>query len=60
MKCPRGFKAINGYFGTDGGIFADYSALGTILRRWDFGLQDLTGQRGHAFLGIVCLKGIGT
>jgi hypothetical protein len=57
LRCPRTYKAITGYFGTDGGIFPDYLAQGPSgLRRWDFGLQDLSGQPGHAFIGIVCHK----
>jgi hypothetical protein len=59
MLCPRGYKAISGYFATDGGIVADTLSSGSILRRWDFGLIDLTGLPGAAFTGIVCLKGIG-
>jgi hypothetical protein len=58
MLCPRGYKAISGYFATDGGIVADTLSSGSILRRWDFGLIDLTGQPGAALTGIVCLKGI--
>jgi hypothetical protein len=58
MRCPRGFKAINGYFNTDGGIVEDASFSGPALRRWNFGLIDLTGVQGSAQLGIVCLKGI--
>jgi hypothetical protein len=57
MLCPRKYKAINGYFGSNGLIFADYSASGRNLRRWDFGLAETTGTSGRAFLGIVCLKG---
>jgi hypothetical protein len=59
MRCPRGFKAIGGYFETDGGIVEDDSFHGPALRRWNFGLIDLTGVEGSARLGIVCLKGIG-
>ncbi len=57
LRCPRKFKAINGYFGTDGGIFPDYLASGQSVRRWDFGLADTTGLQGRAFIGVVCLKG---
>ena len=57
MKCPRKYKVINGYFGTDGGIFPDYSAVARSIRRWNFGLNDESGLPGQAFLGIVCLKG---
>ena len=56
LRCPRRTKAINGYYGTDGGIVADYFAVGVnSLRNWEFGLIDLTGQDGEAFLGIVCV-----
>ena len=56
LTCPKG-KAINGYYGTDGGIVADYLAIGEFSAKdWDFGLIDLTGQEGSAFLGIVCLR----
>jgi hypothetical protein len=58
MRCPRRFVAINGYFGTDEFIFPDYLASGNSLRVWDYGLQDTSGLRGHAFEGIVCLKGV--
>lgn len=58
MKCPAG-KAISGYFATDGGIVADNSFPGPALRRWNFGLTDLTGSQGNAYTGIVCLQGIG-
>jgi hypothetical protein len=57
MLCPRKYKAINGYFGSNGLIFADFSASGNPLRRWNFGLAETTGAPGRAFLGIVCLKG---
>jgi hypothetical protein len=57
LRCPRKYKAINGYFGTDGGIFPDYLASGQSVRRWDFGLMDTTDQQGQAFIGIVCIKG---
>jgi hypothetical protein len=57
LRCPRKYKAINGYFGTDGGIFPDYLASGQSVRRWDYGLADTTGLQGRAFIGIVCLKG---
>jgi hypothetical protein len=57
MKCPRKYKVISGYFGTDGRIFADFSAVGGSLRRWNFGLADTSGLPGQAFLGIICLKG---
>ncbi len=59
MRCPRGFKAISGYFNSDGGIVQDASFSGPALRQWNFGLIDLTGVEGNAYLGIVCLKGIG-
>lgn len=59
LKCPRTFKAINGYFATDGSIFPDYSAqMPGGVRRWGFGLQDVSGLPGQAYVGIVCLKGI--
>jgi hypothetical protein len=58
MKCPRG-KAISGYFASDGGIVQDNSFPGPALRRWNFGLTDLTGAQGNAYTGIVCLQGIG-
>ena len=59
MRCPRTFKVINGYFATDGFIFADTSVQApTNLRTWIFGLQDLSGIQGQAYVGIVCLKGI--
>jgi hypothetical protein len=56
VRCPRGTTAINGYFGTDGGIVEDYSAVSANLRSWEFGLIDLTGQDGSAFIGVVCFK----
>ena len=59
MLCPRRFKAINGYFSTNGGIVEDNSYNGPALRRWNFGLIDLTGVNGVAYTGIVCLAGIG-
>lgn len=58
MKCPRG-KAISGYFASDGGIVEDNSYPGPALKRWNFGLIDLTGAQGTAYTGIVCLEGIG-
>ena len=58
MKCPAG-KAISGYFATDGGIVQDNSYPGPALRRWNFGVTDLTGTPGKAYTGIVCLEGIG-
>ena len=57
MKCPRKYKVISGYFGTDGGIYPDYSAVARSIRRWNFGLNDESGLNGRAFLGIICLKG---
>jgi hypothetical protein len=55
LRCPRRSKAINGYYGTDGGIVDDYLAVGAnSSRNWEFGLIDLTGQDGQAFIGIVC------
>jgi hypothetical protein len=57
MRCPRRFGAINGYWGTEGGIVADYSAVGrSSLRRWDFGLMNLTTGEASYFTGIVCVK----
>lgn len=56
MKCPRGFVAINGYFGTDGLIFSDYSAQAPNVRIWELGLADLSGENGQAFMGLICLK----
>ena len=58
MKCPRG-KAISGYFASDGGIVEDNSYPGPALKRWNFGLTDLSGAKGNAYTGIVCLEGIG-
>ena len=58
MKCPAG-KAISGYFASDGGIVQDNSYPGPALKRWNFGLTDLTGAQGNAYTGIVCLQGIG-
>ncbi len=57
MKCPRRYKVIDGYFGSNGLIFADYSAVGPTIRRWDFGLANVTDSSGRAFLGIICIKG---
>jgi hypothetical protein len=55
VRCPRGHKAITGYYGTDGGIVADWFTVGAeSSRNWEFGLIDLTGTDGEAFLGIVC------
>jgi hypothetical protein len=59
ILCPNGYKAINGYFNTDGGIVEDRSYNGPAFRRWNFGLIDLTGVPGVAYVGIVCLNGIG-
>lgn len=59
LLCPRRFKAISGFFNTDGGIVEDASFSGPGLRRWNFGLVNLTGVDGNAYLGIVCLSGIG-
>lgn len=59
LLCPRRFKAISGFFNTDGGIVEDGSFSGPGLRRWNFGLTNLTGVDGNAYLGIVCLSGIG-
>jgi hypothetical protein len=57
MTCPRRYKVIDGYFGTNGLIFADYSAVGPTIRRWDFGLANVTSTSGRVFLGIICIKG---
>ena len=57
MRCPRRYGAINGYWATEGGIVADYSAVGrSSLRRWDFGLLNLTTAEVSYFTGVVCVK----
>ena len=57
LACPKGSFVINGYFGTDGGIVADYSAVrANSARVWDFDVIDLTSVQGSAFFGVVCLK----
>ncbi len=55
-KCPRKFTPINGYFGSSGKIFADYLALGTRPRSWEFGVVNMGDPGGAFFIGIVCLK----
>ena len=57
LKCRRGHVAINGYWGSGGGVFADWFAVGeNSKRRWEFGLANLTGAEAEAFLGIVCYR----
>jgi hypothetical protein len=58
LRCPRGWKAIEGYFDSDGGIFEFRSTPGT-LRRWDFGVVNLTSNERSVSFGIICIKGVG-
>jgi hypothetical protein len=58
LKCPRHSGAIDGYFGSAGGVVLDFSAIAAHgIRRWDFGLFNVP-QTGdvNAFVGVICLK----
>jgi hypothetical protein len=56
LRCPRGHKAISGYYYTDGFIAADWFASGATARKWEYGFFDTFGANGEATAGIVCLK----
>lgn len=56
VRCPRGHAAIDGYFGTSGGIVPDFMSIMNSPRTFGFGLIDLTGADGEAFLGIICYR----
>lgn len=58
MRCPKRMKAINGYFGSEGGVVLDYSARGTQARRWEFGLLNISGEERQFFVGTVCMRGV--
>jgi hypothetical protein len=54
--CPARHKVLSGYFLSSGGIVLDVSVLGGSAREWVFGLLNLTGAPGTAFVGVVCGK----
>lgn len=57
LRCPRGWKAIEGYFASGGGIFEYNSSPGS-LRRWEFGVANLTSDVHSVVFGVICLKGV--
>ena len=56
-SCPNKYKALSGYFLSDGGIVLDTSAISEeSTRTWVFGLLNASGSAGQAIVGVVCGK----
>jgi hypothetical protein len=61
IKCPKGQKAINGYFATSAsGAVLDHSAVDpNNTRKWDFALLNVnTSGSVDYYAGIVCAKNL--
>lgn len=59
VACPKKYEAINGYYGTDGGIFPDLFAPNLDAKReWLFGFTNPRPLDGRIILGAVCAKNL--
>lgn len=56
-SCPRGHKALSGYFLSTGAIVPDTSAISDATPRvWVFGFVNLPQTEGQVIIGLVCGK----
>jgi hypothetical protein len=56
-SCPRGHKALSGYFLSTGAIVPDTSAISeNSPRAWVFGFVNLPQTEGQIIIGLVCGK----
>ncbi len=57
-KCPKRFKAINGYFGDNtSAVVPIFNSSGNTTRKWTIGVLNVADSHAaKVFLGFVCLQ----